>query len=111
MGHPFTCDYGRHIEIGNNVSINTNCILVDCNKIIIGDNVLITPGVQLNTASHPVELSEHRNFIISSIMGRVFGRRMRVPFVLVRMFGLVPMSRFLEVLALAMVPLFGEGAS
>ena len=33
-------------------------MLIDCNKITIGDNVLIAPGVQINTASHPVDLNE-----------------------------------------------------
>ena len=35
-----------------------NCTFVDCNKISIGDNVLIASNVQLYTATHPVELSE-----------------------------------------------------
>jgi len=43
---------------GNNVSVNMNCTFVDCNKINIGNNVLIASNVQLYTAAHPVELSE-----------------------------------------------------
>lgn len=35
-----------------------NCTFVDCNKIIIGNNVLIASNVQLYTSTHPVELSE-----------------------------------------------------
>lgn len=58
VGTPFICDYGRNIYIGNNVSVNMNCTFVDCNKITIGDNVLIASNVQLYTATHPVELSE-----------------------------------------------------
>lgn len=58
VGLPFICDYGRNIHIGNNVSINMNCTFVDCNKIIIGDNVLIASNVQLYTATHPVDLAE-----------------------------------------------------
>lgn len=58
VGLPFICDYGRNIYIGNNVSVNMNCTFVDCNKITIGDNVLIASNVQLYTATHPVELSE-----------------------------------------------------
>ena len=58
VGSPFVCDYGCHITIGNNVSINYRCILNDCNSIIIGNDVLIAPGVQINTASHPTQLSE-----------------------------------------------------
>lgn len=55
---PFICDYGKNICIGNNVSINMNCTFVDCNKIEIGNNVLIASNVQLYTSTHPVELSE-----------------------------------------------------
>ena len=58
VGNPFVCDYGCNIHIGNNVSINTGCTLVDCNKITIGSNVLIAPNVQLYTATHPIDLDE-----------------------------------------------------
>lgn len=61
IGLPFICDYGRNIYIGNNVSVNMNCTFVDCNKIIIGDNVLIASNVQLYTAAHPVELCQRLN--------------------------------------------------
>ncbi len=58
VGTPFICDYGRNIYLGNNVSVNMNCTFVDCNKITVGDNVLIASNVQIYTATHPVELSE-----------------------------------------------------
>lgn len=58
VGLPFICDYGRNIYMGNNVSVNMNCTFVDCNKIEIGNNVLIASNVQIYTAAHPVELSE-----------------------------------------------------
>ena len=58
VASPFICDYGRNIFMGNNVSVNMNCTFVDCNKIIIGDNVLIASNVQLYTAAHPIELAE-----------------------------------------------------
>jgi maltose O-acetyltransferase len=58
VGMPFICDYGRNIHIGTNVSINMNCTFVDCNKITIGDNVLIASNVQIYTAAHPVEFDE-----------------------------------------------------
>ena len=50
--------FGDNIHVGNNVSINYRCILNDCNSIVIGNDVLIAPGVQMNTASHPTPLSE-----------------------------------------------------
>jgi maltose O-acetyltransferase len=58
VGNPFICDYGQNIHIGNNVSVNMNCTFVDCNKITIGNNVLIASNVQIYTAAHPVELND-----------------------------------------------------
>ena len=58
IGHSFICDYGRNIHIGNNVTVNTGCTFVDCNRITIGNNVLIAPNVQIYTATHPIELDE-----------------------------------------------------
>lgn len=55
---PFYCDYGTNIHIGNNVIININCTLVDCNKIEIGSNTLIASNVQMYTATHPVTPDE-----------------------------------------------------
>jgi maltose O-acetyltransferase len=55
---PFYCDYGRHITIGDNVIININCTFVDCNRINIGNNVLIASNVQIYTATHPVETNK-----------------------------------------------------
>ncbi|OOM77056.1 sugar O-acetyltransferase [Clostridium sp. BL-8] len=55
---PFYCDYGRNISIGDNVIININCTFIDCNKIEIGNNVLIASNVQIYTATHPVKVEE-----------------------------------------------------
>lgn len=58
VASPFICDYGCNIHMGSNVSVNMNCTFVDCNKIIIGNNVLIASNVQLYTATHPVEIKD-----------------------------------------------------
>lgn len=58
VGIPFLCDYGRNVHIGNNVAINMNCTFVDCNEIMIGNNVLIASNVQIYTATHPIDLAE-----------------------------------------------------
>lgn len=60
-GDGFICGFGCNIFLGDNVSINYRCTLIDCNEIRIGSNVLIAPGVQINTASHPVEWEDRRN--------------------------------------------------
>ncbi len=51
---PFRCDYGYNIEIGENFYANYNCIILDCAKVIIGDNVLLAPNVSFYTAGHPI---------------------------------------------------------
>ena len=39
------CDYGFNIAIGDRTFINYDCLLLDCNRITIGDEVQIAPGV------------------------------------------------------------------
>jgi len=57
---PFRCDYGKHIEVGNNFYANYNCIILDVAMVRIGDNVMFGPNVSLLTAGHPVH-PESRN--------------------------------------------------
>ena len=55
---PFFCDYGRHIEVGENFFANFNCVFLDCNYIKIGNNVFLGPAVQIYAAHHPVLAAE-----------------------------------------------------
>jgi Acetyltransferase (isoleucine patch superfamily) len=55
---PFFCDYGCHIEVGENFFANFNCVFLDCNYIKMGNNVFLGPNVQVYTAYHPVLASE-----------------------------------------------------
>ncbi len=52
---PFYCDFGSNIYLGDSVYFNYNCIILDVNKVKIGDRVLVGPGVQFYSATHPVE--------------------------------------------------------
>ncbi len=79
VGQPFICDYGQNIYIGNNVSINMNCTFVDCNRITIGDHVLIASNVQLYTATHPVELSDRLTPDWNPESGQYFCRTYALP--------------------------------
>jgi acetyltransferase-like isoleucine patch superfamily enzyme len=54
---PFRCDYGYNISIGDNFFANYNCLILDCAKVEIGDNVLLGPNVSLFTAGHPVDFA------------------------------------------------------
>lgn len=55
---PFLVDYGNNIYFGNNCEVNMNCTFLDDNKIVIGDNALIAPNVQIYTAFHPTNAKE-----------------------------------------------------
>ncbi|MDL2223857.1 sugar O-acetyltransferase [Bacteroidales bacterium OttesenSCG-928-M06] len=55
---PVFVDYGENIHVGDNVEINMNCVFLDCNKITIGNNVGIGPGVHIYAVSHPVSPQE-----------------------------------------------------
>ena len=57
---PFHCEYGNHIDVGENFYANVNCIMLDVGKITIGDNVLFGPNVSIYTAGHPIH-PESRN--------------------------------------------------
>jgi len=57
---PFHCVYGENIYIGNNVFLNISCTILDCNKVSIGNHVMIGPSVQLYTAAHDIQ-AEARN--------------------------------------------------
>jgi maltose O-acetyltransferase len=57
------CDYGFNISIGHRTFINYDCLLLDCNRIAIGDEVQIAPGVHIYTATHPIEADVRRSGI------------------------------------------------
>jgi maltose O-acetyltransferase len=52
---PFFCDYGDGIRIGARTFVNFNCVLLDGAPITIGDECLLAAGVQLVTATHPID--------------------------------------------------------
>lgn len=52
---PFYCDYGSNIHAGDRLFMNFGCVILDCNRVEIGDNLLCGPYVQIYTASHPTD--------------------------------------------------------
>ena len=60
---PFFCDYGSHIYAGDNFFANYDCVILDCNVVRIGDNVLLGPKVQIYTAHHPLEPEARRTLV------------------------------------------------
>jgi maltose O-acetyltransferase len=55
------CDYGCNVSIGARTFINYDCVLLDCNRITIGEEVQIAPGVHIYTATHPLDAATRRS--------------------------------------------------
>jgi maltose O-acetyltransferase len=51
-------DYGINIHLGERFYANANCTMLDVAEIRIGDDTMFGPGVQLLTATHPVDAAE-----------------------------------------------------
>ena len=65
---PFYTDFGRNIRVGKNVFINYCCTFMDRGGIILEDNVLIGPKVNLITINHPLEPSKRHSTISKPIV-------------------------------------------
>ena len=48
-------DYGYNTEVGENFYCNHDCMFLDTNKLIFGDNVFIAPQCGFYTAGHPLD--------------------------------------------------------
>ena len=59
---PFRCDYGSNIILGKNFYANYNLTVLDCARVIIGDNVLIAPNVCITTAGHPIHYMSRKKY-------------------------------------------------
>ena len=57
---PLRCDYGRYISIGDGTFVNYGAIMLDVAPITIGAACQIATGVQLLTATHPIDPSARR---------------------------------------------------
>lgn len=60
---PFYCDYGFNITLGDKVFFNFNCVILDPAPVIIGNNVLFGPAVQIYAATHPLNASERSTWL------------------------------------------------
>ncbi len=58
---PFRCDYGYQTSIGARTFVNWGLVSLDVATVTIGDDVQIGPGVQLLTATHPIEPGPRRD--------------------------------------------------
>lgn len=53
--HNFHCDLGYNIFVGDNFYAGYNFTILDMAKVIIGDNCMIGPNVNIYTAGHNIE--------------------------------------------------------
>jgi acetyltransferase-like isoleucine patch superfamily enzyme len=65
---PFYTNFGRFIRIGKNVFINHACTCLDMGGIIIEDDVLIGPKVNLITENHPLDPANRKALICKPIV-------------------------------------------
>ncbi|WP_413577891.1 sugar O-acetyltransferase [Bdellovibrio sp. HCB290] len=63
---PIQVDYGFNISVGSRTFINFNAVFLDCNKITIGEDCQIAPGVQFYTATHPLEAKTRKSGLESA---------------------------------------------
>ena len=52
---PVHFDYGCNTYVGENFYANFDCVILDVNKVTIGDNVMFGPKVCVFTAGHPID--------------------------------------------------------
>lgn len=57
---PFYCDHGDKIYFGKRFYANTGLTILDENKVIFGDDVLLGPHVSIYTAGHPISAEVRR---------------------------------------------------
>jgi acetyltransferase-like isoleucine patch superfamily enzyme len=60
---PFYCDWGDGIRIGARTFVNFNCVMLDGAQITLGDECLLAAGVQLITATHPIDPGRRRRAV------------------------------------------------
>jgi maltose O-acetyltransferase len=61
MQPPFYCDYGVHIELGERVFFNFNCVVLDVCRVRIDSFTLFGPAVQIYTPLHPMSAELRRS--------------------------------------------------
>lgn len=57
---PVRCDYGYNVHVGDDFFANYDCTFLDVCRIEFGDDCMLGPGVDVYTATHPLD-AERRN--------------------------------------------------
>lgn len=63
---PFHTNFGKHIFLGKDITINHGCTFLDLGGIYIEDGVLIAPKVNLLTEGHPLDPKTRRTVLLPS---------------------------------------------
>jgi acetyltransferase-like isoleucine patch superfamily enzyme len=64
---PFHTNFGRHIKLGKNVFINHGCTFLDLGGIVIEDDTLIGPQVNIVTENHPIDPTKRKMLDLKSV--------------------------------------------
>ncbi|ADU32239.1 sugar O-acetyltransferase [Evansella cellulosilytica] len=54
-------DYGYNTYVGENFYANFDCTILDVCEVRFGDNCMLAPGVQIYTATHPLQPTERNS--------------------------------------------------
>jgi acetyltransferase-like isoleucine patch superfamily enzyme len=65
---PFHTNFGRFITLGKNVFINHACSFLDLGGIIIEDDVLIGPRVNIISESHPLDPADRQTLLLKQVI-------------------------------------------
>lgn len=65
---PFHTNVGRHITLGKNVFVNHACSFLDLGGIVIEDNVMIGPRVNITSEDHPVDVATRKTLVPSVVI-------------------------------------------
>ncbi|MED4036300.1 sugar O-acetyltransferase [Niallia taxi] len=60
-------DYGGNIYVGENFYANFDCTILDVCEVRFGDNCMLAPGVQIYSATHPLNAADRNS-------GREYGK-------------------------------------
>ena len=62
--HPFHCEHGIYIEMGDHCIVNTDCCILDCAPVKIGNKCLFGPGTRISTVTHPMHSQDRHKHLL-----------------------------------------------
>ncbi|MDA9472530.1 DapH/DapD/GlmU-related protein [Enterococcus sp. 5H] len=65
---PLYTDFGRHLNLGKNIFINSGVMFTDLGGIYIEDHVLIGPKANILTVNHPTDPKIRRGLILKPVV-------------------------------------------